>query len=318
VEEGYFTPTQAAAELAARGYHVAHDAFVERQLQVEAQDFVDEQAEWLEVAPISEYAQHIERYRQAEREQAEADRQKVGDDLARAKLAEMSEHFRNWASTTPGAHVEAPMIEQRLVQKLIESDQGLDAIPDTAAAKQRLIEQAAREISVTENLRESLKAQVDTEWRLHRKNSGARDGLMTQADIASAEAAFKEARFNQLAETTMVPNSAFEPGPTSEEIAAAETAKFAERQQKSTSFHEQVAGIAERGVEASGADRGEARTERNKAYREALEKAEREAAFGEYAEVKTGYGADGSPVEAPAKGGQIDEYGGAFPGFTDA
>jgi hypothetical protein len=63
---------------------------------------------------------------------------------------------------------------------------------------------------VTSDERLAIEEQVNTEWRLHRRAEQGRGPLQTEAEIATAEAAWKQARFQQLAATRSVPLEALE------------------------------------------------------------------------------------------------------------
>jgi len=325
VAEGDMTPVQAAAELAARGLHTAHDAFVARRLEAEAQEAAEEQSDWLEFAPMSEYAQFVDAHREAQREQAEVELQLAGDAVAKAKFAEMVQQFHDYVASTPGAHLEAPAVEQRLAQMITESDAGLGAIPDTPEARARMIAQATHQVSVRDNLSAGLVEQVNVEWRAQEARrreeqfTGRRSDERNPQQRAADEAAWKEQRLEELGNSIMVDRSVLELGPTAAELSAAETAKYVEREQKSTSFHEQVAGISERGYALGRGDRGQTISEERKAYKDAMARAEREALYGESAEVKTGYGEEhAAGRQLSTKSGMLDEFGGAFPGYEDA
>src|SRR5439155_2737917 len=134
---------------------------------------------------------------------------------------------------------------------------------------------------------------------------------------AAGKETWKLARLQELAESTPIDPSVRELPPSPEEVAAAERAKYEEKQQKSTSYQQQVADIAERGKEANATrDRGEGISEEKRAYREALQRAEDAALYGEFAEVKSGYG--DNAVQPKATSEQLDEFGGAFPGYENA
>jgi hypothetical protein len=302
VSDGDMTNVEAAEQLRQSGYELAWKMFTAAWQAEEAAEIAAESAAWFAGADAETYLSHINTLDELERDEIEQELRQAYDDRAKAQLGQINERLNEWVASTPGAQAIAPAVTERIKHTIVEKN----SIPETTEEQDRMIAQAAREVGIAEDLRESLTQQVDAEWRIHRRENGAKDNLMTEADIAKAEAAFKETRFKQLAEATMVPKSILELPPSSEDVAASALQKYSGREQKSTSFHERVAGIAARGTKPGSGDRGEVITDEKRAYREAMARAEQRAAFGE---VATGYG--DARLDAP-KTGPLDEYGDAF------
>jgi hypothetical protein len=312
VATGQATPAEIATLLWSHGEREAHAAFLAGWEQEEAELAAYEAADELSIADVEQYKRTMSALEADEREKAAAEVEMLKQQIAATQLKEITDRFNAFVQSTPGAHQAAEQIERQLVHKIRES-----GIPATPVEQDAMIAAALQETAVLGQATESLRQQVDQEWRLHRKASGARDGLMTQADIDRAEAAFKDARFKQLSDSTLVDLETLKPGPSAAEQEAALVEKYRERQTKSTELHQAVAGIAERGKDANATrDRGEGISEEKTRYREAMARAEAEAQFGS-AEVKTGYAATHeATLEGAAKSEQqLDEYGGAFPGF---
>jgi hypothetical protein len=310
VMQGDATYAQAAQALLAAGKREAHDALVALWQEDENWYAEQEAAEANQYLDAGEYAQLVAAVDQQSLATQEAEIEDLKRRVAQAQVTELQSDLKSFVASTPGAHEYAPQVEERLVQKL----QASGVLPSTATERAAAIEEALKETAVVSAATESIRQQVDTEWRLHRKGSGGRDGLMTQADIGAAEAAFKEARFKQLADSRMIDLESLKPGPTAEEQSTALADKYREREAKSTDFRTEVAGIAERGTDADAArDRGVGISEERKRYREAVARAEAEAQFGS-SEIKSGYG-DGAPEPGAKDPAQLDEYGGVFPGF---
>lgn len=162
-----------------------------------------------------------------------------------------------------------------------------------------MVAEQVHRIGIADNLRSELQSQVDVEWRIHRKETGARDGLVTAGDIKRAETAFKEARFNELAEARMVSNDVLNLPPSPAEQEAAFLAKIQAKNEREQSFADTVGGISERARQPRG-DIGERISAQSAEFRESLAKAEAEAAFGDYAPIRSGYGDDRVTPEPPA------------------
>lgn len=302
VAEGEISYAEAAQALLAAGRQEAHDAVVQMWREEEGWYTAQEAADEFSVLDAEQYVEHFNAQQVREREQLAQQAQETARALKVAEVTEMQKALKSFVESTPGAHQIAPKVEQQLVQDLETSG----VLPSTPEERAAVIETALRKTAVLGQATESLRQQVDTEWRLHRKASGARDGLMTKGDIARAEAAFKDARFKQLADNTMIDLDSLKPGPSADEQSKALVEKYREKQEKSTSFHEQVGQIESRGKEATAArDRGKGITAERKAYKEAYARAEENAAYGE---VRTAVGAE----EAPAKSGALDEFGDQF------
>jgi hypothetical protein len=301
VTEGDTTYAEAAQALLAAGRQDAHDAVVhlwrEEENWATGLDAADEFA----VMDVEQYTAHFNAQQASERERLEAEAAEAARRLKVAQVTELQEEFKSIVETTPGAHRFAPGAERQLVSDLQESG----ILPSTPEERAAVIETSLRKHAILGNAEEAIKQQIDTEWRIHRRNNGARDGLMTAANIAEAEAHWKDARFKQLADNTMVDLEAFKPQPTAQEQSAALTEKYAERQAKSTAFGQNAADIAKRGAEADATrDRGEGISAEKARYREAYARAEETGAYGE---VRTAVGA-----EETAPAGALDEYGDAF------
>jgi hypothetical protein len=308
VANGEATNAEMAAYLLNNGATVAHTMFVAAWQKEEAEEANFLAADELAFADAEEYIEHTNAMQVQEREQLAQRAQDTLRQLEEAKLQRLADQFEQFVQSTPGAPSIAPAVGDRLVEK-IKQEGG--ALPTTEAEGQALIASALQESSVLEAAKESLRQQVDTEWRLHRKATGKSDGLMTVADIARAEAHFKAARLEQLADTKMIDLDSLKPGPLAEELSSALTEKYADRQAKSTDFHQQVGDIAKRGAEANASrDRGEGIAEERRAYKEAVARAEETALYGT---VRTSLGATEAVQETskdprlPA--GYVDEYG---------
>lgn len=197
----------------------------------------------------------------------------------------MGDTLRKTLATTPGLHEQAGRLEQSLLSRIVEENH----IPEDEAGRARMVAETAHRIGIADNLRAELQSQVDVEWRIHRKESGARDGLLTAGDIKRAETAFKEARFSELAEARMVSNDVLNLPPSPAEQEAAQLARIRERAEREERFHQNVNEIGKRGSKPGERDRGEHVTEEQKAYKAAYAKAEADAAFGEFADVRSAY-----------------------------
>jgi hypothetical protein len=310
VAEGETTYAEAAAALLAAGRHDAHNAVVQQWREDEGWYAAQDAADALAYLDAEEYVQHVNVQQEREREQLVQQAQEAARQLEAAKLTQLIDQFEQFKQSVPGAHQIAPDVEKQLVEKIRQ-----DGIPPTEAEAQSMVATALQESAVLGAATESLRQQVDQEWRLHRKANGARDGLMTQGDIGRAESAFKEARLAQLADAKMINLDDLKPGPTAEEQSNALVEKYRDKQEKSTAFGQNAADIATRGKDTNATrDRGEGISEEKRAYREALKRAEHEANFGHTPEIKSGYGPE-AVQETPASNdsrlpeGFVDEYG---------
>lgn len=126
---------------------------------------------------------------------------------------------------------------------------------------------------------------------------------MTAADIAAAEAQFKAARFQQLADSTLVNLDELKPTPSADEQSAALVERYRGKQAKSDGLHRDIASMVERSKAADAKHGHGAALDDREGYRDAVARAESLAEFGE---VKTaaaveaasskpgGYGPDGT------------------------
>jgi len=308
VAAGDLTPAEAAAMLLGANEPVAHGLFVGAWRDSEALDRAVEDVDDLRWADAETYATYLELERAEQQERLETELQQRAKELEEARLDEFGRQFRDYLGTAPGAHVDAKRLSQQLGKKIIEGE----GLPETFDDRQRMIEKTERELAVLDAERESIEEQIRAEWRALKKESRG-DGLNTRAEADRAEEHYKRARFEELAASRVIEESALELPAPAAEISAAEAQRFSDRERKSVSFHEQVYAISERGTVPGSSDRGESITEERKAYREALQRSEDAAAFGEFAAVRSGYG--DSAVEPETKTGAIDEFGGAFPGY---
>ena len=216
-----------------------------------------------------------------------------------------------------------PIPHHNEVKQIMVDEQ---AAPVDDAGRERLLQQAMIDVELRESIVQNLTEQVNVEFRAHearRKEemfTSRRDDTRSVAQRARDEAQWKADRLQELADTTMVDTEAVRAIPPSpDEIAAAETEKFRAREDRSNALHAQVAEIAKRGLQAAQDDRGSVMSDEKRAYREAVARAEAQAAFGDFApEVQSGYGrvpaTDGyEPQQKDMEA--IDEFGGAFPGY---
>jgi hypothetical protein len=300
VDTGHALPAEAAEALRLSGLPVAANVFTS--------DWLAEQRAHEAVLNLNQvssydaetYAAWLEDQQEQARAKDEAAVQAAGDDLARAQISQVRDALLEYAATVPGAHENLGAVEARARQIILEN-----GAPDTPEDVARLVEIAIRDVVQVDTHTESINQQVETEWRIHRKQSGGRDGLVTAADIATAKAAFKSARFAQLAGERIVDHTL---PPTAEEASSALTEKFRSKQERSTSHQQNVSDINRRGRDAAATrDRGVGITEEKRAYREAMQRAEERAAFGEYAGIRSGYGPNA--VDAPEMPPPVDQYG---------
>lgn len=308
VANGELTYVEAAEALHAGGFQGAHALLVQQWQQDDAEFAALDAADELAVMDSAQYVEHFAAQQQRGLAASEADVQNIQRQLAQAQVTELQADLKSFVESTPGAHQHAPQVEQRLVENI----QKTGVIPSTPEERAAAIESALKETAVLDSTMQSLRQQVDTEWRAIRRQEGARSDLLTQADIDRARDAYIEGRMKQLADSTLIDLDSLKPGPTAEEQSAALAEKYRERQSKSTELHQTVAGIAERGRDANATrDRGEGNAEERKAYKEAMARAEAEAQFGN-AEIKSGYGANAvqeTPKDSRLPEGWVDEFG---------
>lgn len=302
VAEGEVTYAEAAQALLAAGRHDAHDAVVRMWREEEGQYAAQSAADERPFMDAEEYAKHFAEQQVREREQLAQQAAETARQLEAARLQQLIDQFNQFVESTPGAHNIAPAVEKRMIEKIKQDGN----VPATEAEAQAFIESALKESAVLGDATKSIRQQVHTEWRIHRKNNGARDGIVTEADIARAEAHFKQERFKQLADSKMINLEELKPGPTAEETSAAITERYSERQANSTDFRTQVGQIESRGKDRDAAKRAGVSsgfTEERDAYREAVKRAEQKAQYGEVKTAGTpeepspkpgGYGPDGS------------------------
>jgi hypothetical protein len=308
VADGNATYAEAAQALLAAGRRDAHDAVVQMWHEEESwygeQDAVDA----LAYLDVNEYIDLFNTQQQRERVKTEAEIEQTKRQIAQAQVKAIQDDLKDFVGSVPGAHEYAPQVEHRLVENLKASG----VLPSTPEERATAIESALRETAVLGDATESIRQQVDQEWRIHRRNNGARDGLMTAANIADAEAHWKNARTKQLADNKMIALDDLKPGPTAEEQTAALTEKYRAKQETSTSHQQNVADMNKRGKEAAATrDRGEGITADRKAYKEAYARAEAEAQYGT---VESGYGPEAVQETPAAKDsglpeGWVDEFG---------
>jgi hypothetical protein len=307
VEDWEMTPAQAALALAESGHSTAHELFLRNWRATEAQEAAaaaaDEIAWEASELDAESYATQHNARKVIERAQLEQEAADTKIELDNARIEALRERLDSVVSSTPGAHAIKSALEQRVIEKVQQSGE----LPSTDAERDALIVSARNEFVAVDTAIESLRQQIDTEYRFHRKANGARDGLMTKADIDNAERYWKQARFDQLAAAKEIDVESLKPAPSAEEQSAALTERYAAKQERSDSFARNVAGMAEAGRSAKeAADRGVGFGEERRRYKEAYAKAEAEAQYGE---VRTAVGA---VEEAPAQSGALDEYGDAF------
>jgi hypothetical protein len=304
---GEATQAEVAAMLYAHGEREAQATFLADWEQEEAELRAYDAADELSFADVEQYKQMIAAVDADDRAKSMAEAETLKQQIAATQLKEITDRFEAFVQSTPGAHRSAPQIEQRLIHKIRES-----GIPATQAEQDVMVESAVKESVVLDSAMESLRQQTETEWRAIRKQEGARSDLMTQADIDRAKAAYMEGRMKQLADNTMIDLESLKPGPTAEEQSAALVERYRAKEEKSTDFRTQVAGVAERGRDAAATrDRGEGITEERARYKEAMARAEAEAEFGS-AEIKSGYGENAvqeTPNDPRLPKGYVDEYG---------
>jgi hypothetical protein len=286
VDDFELSPAEAAFGLAESGHSSAHDLFVEQWQKAEAEEAAAEAA-WN--ASELDAASYVEQYnvrKALERAQLEQEADATKQQLEAARIEALKDHVDSFVGSTPGAYEIKAGIEQTIIERLKRT--GL--LPTTDGERKAVLDSALIEMQVVGTATEAMKSQVDQEWRILRKESRGRDGLVTVADIANAEQHYKQARFSQLAEANAIDAASLVPGPTAEEQSAALTEKYRANQERSTSFHQQVADIATRGrVSNGGTDRGERISEEKRRYKEALARAEATAAYGP---IDSGYGPD--------------------------
>jgi hypothetical protein len=319
------TPAEVAEILLNNGQSLAHQMFVAAWRQEEAEEAALEEADDLAMMNAEEYALRAEERSWEQRAQLEDEVQALHNQLGQTLLDQVKGHLRDYVQSTPGAHENIADVEARVKQIVLDQQD----VPEDAAGQQRLIAQAIRDVSLREGLTEQFTAQVEAEWRgqEHRRKSEAfttrRSDDRSLHQRAADEAAWKEKRLDELSTqyTAEQVEVLRELPPSGAEIAAAERAKFEARQQRDDSAARNAAGIAERGRATASGDRGLAITDEKRAYRDAMKRAEEKAMYGEFAPgVKSGYG---PTHEVTVEGGKprgvdtpIDEFGGAFPGYT--
>jgi hypothetical protein len=324
VANGEATNQEIAAYLFSNGATVAHDMFVSEWQKEEAEEArviaVDDLAE----ADADTYLAHIEELREQEVARLQNEIIETSDQLGRAQLAQLGGQLRTWVETNPGAHEYAEAVEARLKQLVLDQQ----SVPTDEAGQQRMVAQAIRDVSIREGLAAQFTEQVETEWRAQEHARKARAFSTRQSDDrsqqqrAADEAAWKGQRLEELSTqyTREDVESMRELPLSGVEIAEIERQKYVDRQAKSDSFHQRVAGIADRGKQAASGDGGHSNfTHERRAYREAVERAEREAMYGKFApDVKTGYGPTAEQAKPKDIDTPIDEFGGAFPGYRRA
>jgi hypothetical protein len=295
VAEGNATYAEAAQALLAAGRREAHDAVVQMWREEEA-FYMPSEADEVGVMDAEQYVEYSNAQQLRERERLAQEAEEAARQLKVAQVAELQKDFKSIVESTPGAHQFAPGAERQLVADLQESG----ILPSTPEERVAVIETSLRKNAILGTAEEAIKQQIDQEIRIMRKpgGSGMRDGLQTQGDIDRANAIYREQRFKQLADSTMVDLEAFRPAPTAEEQSAALVEKYREKQEASTALHQSVSEIAARGKDANATrDRGEGMSAERAAYKAAYAKAEAEAVYGE---VKT---AAAASEESPKPGG---------------
>ena len=292
VENGDAFPAEAAQALLLAGRREAHDAFVALWQAEERAAALEEQAEavqWMDAEQYSAHAAEQSRQRLAA-SAAEVDRLRT--QLAAAQVATLKEDL----DAAIGGHQIAPAVESTIVENLKAG--GL--LPSTPQERTDLIESAVRQTAVLGDAERAIHEQIRAEWSALRKSNGARDGLTTAADIATAEQAYKSARFKQLADAKMIDLDSLKPGPTAEEQSAALAEKYRADNERSAAFHRQVERLKE---PTENRDRGESSSANRRAYQDAMARAEAEAHVGTIrtslseppeTKQKTGYGPDGT------------------------
>jgi hypothetical protein len=291
VENGEMTEAEAARALAAAGLHSAHSAFVQQWQAEESAPSewdVQEAIEALAYLSADEYVEHFTEQQARQRVADEANVADLQRQLSAQHVADLQKDIKTLTESTPGAHRFAPAVEARLVRSIQESG----VLPATKEERQAAIETALRTEAVVTSEKASIDAQVAAEWRALRKSNGARDGLVTQADVDLAENAYKTARFQQLADARMVNLETLKPGKTAEAQSAELAEKYRAKQEKSTEFHRTVARI---GSGEPTTDRGEYSSAERKSYKLAYAEAESRAHYGD---VRT---TENAAHEAPTK-----------------
>src|SRR5581483_11706570 len=237
----------------------------------------------------------------SERAQLEQNAATAKRTLEIAQLQALKDQYERFVQSTPGAYEIAPAVEAQIMEQVRR-----DGLPSTEAAGAAMIETALKTTTLLATEQESLKQQVDTEWRVRSKTTlenGRTRGDLTAADVARAEAIFKQSRFAELAaerEKTIDLN-ALRPGPTAEDESTALAERYRARQAASTAFAQNAADIAGRGIAAPGSDRGVASAANRDAYKQAYRRAEHRAAHGE--NVPFRLSTDPQPAEATVKPG---------------
>jgi hypothetical protein len=295
VFEGRLTNAEAAEVLRQGGNATAWNAFTEMWAAEEGQELEETQTDELAFADATDYLSAIEELHTTERSQLEAELQRAQNAYGSQLIRQLGDRFREFVASTPGAHESSEDVLARLRQLVVDQN----GIPTDATGQDLMIAQAVRDVGLREGITAQLTEQVEVEHRAHERNlkdrnfAARRTDDRSQAQREADAAAWKQNRLDELAGqvTQADVEAARELPPSSREISAAQVAKYAERQAKSTSFHEHIAEIGERGRQRATRDRGDSATADRKAYRDALARAEHEAMYGSSAPVvATGYG----------------------------
>lgn len=291
VEDGAYTPAQIAAALYAQAdanikagngdsrAALAHGEFVRRWQERERAERVDEQVWELAVASADEYTEHVGKVNALERQRLESELQAARAAQEQQRIAEAEAALRAHGVTldpnTLAAHVA----------------RNPDLEPHDLARR------TAYEVRVSDQEDAAIRSQVEQEWRNLRRDKGARSNLVTAADIARAEQAYKSERTAQIkaarAEATQA--AALALPPTAEDEQRAQSDRIAARNDRSQSFADHVGEIDKRAHDAKVTrDRGEGIAEEKRAYREALARAEANAEVVTEGSIPSGYRGPGA------------------------
>jgi hypothetical protein len=297
VEQGRYTPAEVAAYLLTQGETAAHQVFVDRWADSESSERAEEQAWEISNLSAPEWQARAEAI-QAENEwQLESALEKAQEDLARAQLEELTSSLRDHIATTPGAHADAERLANRLREKVIETLE----VPDDEAGRSRLVQTAAHEIAVADEVVAPLREQARVETRLKAKTWARTGEVTTRAAWDKKLADAEEERFQELLETTPVSPSALQLPPTSADETARMVERISSKNKREQDFNDQVS----RAKGSTPGDSGTRHTEDRKAFRDALRRAEETATWGAPRSAAT--------IEEPKpKTGIIDDAGDAF------
>jgi len=273
VELGDYSPAQVAAQLLAQGATAAHEVFVQRWQAYEAAERAVEEAQNLDYLSADEWAAKAEQIQLERQWVLEDELERAREDLARKELAGLTEAYRQYVETTPGARADAERLSNLLRQHVIETE----SVPDTQPEREKLVRHAAHTIAVADDVVGSLREQARIETRLRAKEWARTGESTTKAAWDKKVATAEEERFQELLESTPVAGDVLRLPATPAEMTAREVERRQQANDREETFRDQVGSIRANASLPGERDRGASHVRNKTAYREALARAEMNA-----------------------------------------